>query len=240
MSVSVPAGNTCGVRCKSLRVLVLCLTASLALHAMVITFFPEWIREPVSLPLPVLDVVIAAAEPEVLPAIPVLPPQPSPVIPRRAQPTPPIAGQAVTTQPERGPAETKIAVVPADMASPPQFTVPMESPRAAMGIRPMPVAPAEVVTPPALNAAYLRNPPPPYPQAARRNGEEGTVMLRVLVDPEGAPVQVVLDKSSGSSLLDSAAVDAVRSWRFVPARRGRQNVEGWVRVPIVFRLEGLS
>lgn len=104
----------------------------------------------------------------------------------------------------------------------------------------MPVAPAEVVTPPALNAAYLRNPPPPYPQAARRNGEEGTVMLRVLVDPEGAPVQVVLDKSSGSSLLDSAAVDAVRSWRFVPARRGRQNVEGWVRVPIVFRLEGLS
>ncbi|MDH5344064.1 MAG: energy transducer TonB, partial [Betaproteobacteria bacterium] len=92
-------------------------------------------------------------------------------------------------------------------------------------------------SPPVFNAAYLRNPPPRYPPAARRLGSEGTVMLRVLVSAEGLPVRVELEQTSGSSPLDRAALDAVRGWRFAPARRGEQNIEDWVRVPIVFRLE---
>jgi len=59
----------------------------------------------------------------------------------------------------------------------------------------------------------------------------------VLVTIEGTAARVELDRSSGSASLDGAAMEAVRNWRFVPARRGSQNVEDWVRVPVVFRLE---
>lgn len=220
----------------SVRVLLLCLAVSLAIHALVFTIFPGWMRFPAASPLPVLDVVFASAEPE---SITAPPPQPPPQVLQRAKPDPKAVLPGAVTMPERPPTETAIAVTQPNLAAPPAFAVPVEPSRPAAGTGSAPVA-RETVTSPALNAAYLRNPPPRYPQAARRNGDEGTVLLRVLVNPDGTPVQVELDRSSGSSPLDSAAVDAVRNWRFVPARRGAQNVEGWVRVPIVFRLEGQS
>ena len=221
----------------SLRVIVLCLAVSLVFHVLVFAFFPDWMRVTVAPPVPVLDVVIVSAESE---SVIASPRQPPPEIPQRVRPDAQSVLQNVANKPERQPTETPVAVAQPNPAVPPVFTVPVEPPRPAVETKPAPVARLEAVTPPAYNAAYLRNPPPRYPQAARRNGDEGTVMLRVLVNPDGAPVQVELDRSSGSSPLDNAAVDAVRSWRFVPARRGTQNVEGWVRVPIVFRLEGLS
>ena len=49
-----------------------------------------------------------------------------------------------------------------------------------------------------------------------------------------------VEKSSGSAHLDAAALEAVRGWRFVPARLGADAIEAWVLVPIVFRLEGPS
>ncbi|HXF67131.1 MAG TPA: energy transducer TonB, partial [Burkholderiales bacterium] len=94
------------------------------------------------------------------------------------------------------------------------------------------------VTPPRLDASYLRNPPPRYPLAARRAGEQGTVLLRVLVARDGQPARVELERSSGSRHLDAAALEAVKAWRFIPARRGTEPLESWVLVPIVFRLEG--
>jgi periplasmic protein TonB len=95
-------------------------------------------------------------------------------------------------------------------------------------------------TPPNFSAAYLRNPPPRYPLIARRNGEEGTVTLRVRVSAAGRAESVSVDTSSGSSTLDRAAVDAVKAWRFVPARRGAEAVDATVLVPVVFRLDGVS
>ncbi|HEV8520481.1 MAG TPA: energy transducer TonB, partial [Burkholderiales bacterium] len=62
------------------------------------------------------------------------------------------------------------------------------------------------------------------------------VLLRVLVTREGRAARVELDKSSGFPLLDNAALEGVREWRFVPARKAAEPVEDWVRVPIVFRL----
>ena len=94
------------------------------------------------------------------------------------------------------------------------------------------------VTPPNFNAGYLRNPPPRYPLIARRNGEQGTVTLKVLVTREGLPAEISVQTSSGSASLDQAAVEAVKGWRFAPARQGAQAVEAWVLVPIVFKLEG--
>jgi protein TonB len=76
--------------------------------------------------------------------------------------------------------------------------------------------------------------------AARRNGEEGTVLLRVLVTPDGKAGKVELDRSSGSAVLDQAAAEAVSRWRFVPARRDAEAVEAWVVVPMVFRLEAAN
>ena len=68
-------------------------------------------------------------------------------------------------------------------------------------------------------------------------GEEGRVILRVLVTPQGAAETLEVKTSSGSPRLDAAAVNTVRNWRFVPARRGEATVQSWVLVPIVFKLE---
>ena|GEM_PF-219646 len=89
---------------------------------------------------------------------------------------------------------------------------------------------------PAFDADYLSNPTPSYPPAARRLGIQGEVVIRVLVNPDGKPENLQLQKSSGSSLLDNAALSAVKHWSFVPARRGDKPVSAWVDVPIHFRL----
>jgi protein TonB len=88
-----------------------------------------------------------------------------------------------------------------------------------------------------FNAGYLNNPAPPYPSQSRRRGEEGKVILRVLVSKEGAALQVEIDTSSGSSRLDESALNTVRQWRFIPASRGGAAIDSWVLVPILFRLE---
>ena len=65
----------------------------------------------------------------------------------------------------------------------------------------------------------------------------GKVYLRVRVEPDGRPSQVEIKTSSGSVRLDQAAEDAVRCWRFIPAKRGDEAVSAWVVVPISFNLK---
>jgi len=89
---------------------------------------------------------------------------------------------------------------------------------------------------PSYDAAYLSNPVPPYPAAARRLKLQGTVTVRVLVTPDGHPKSVRLEKTSGVRLLDDAAVEAVQHWSFVPARRGDKPVAAEVDVPVRFKL----
>lgn len=87
------------------------------------------------------------------------------------------------------------------------------------------------------DVASLNNPKPPYPLAARRHGAQGRVILSVQVSASGTSNTVLLKRSSGHAVLDNAALQTVRRWRFVPARRGAAPVESWVDVPILFRLE---
>ncbi|MBI2295105.1 MAG: energy transducer TonB [Betaproteobacteria bacterium] len=141
--------------------------------------------------------------------------------PRRTD-TPP-----VLALPEPRPAEEPALAVP----RPTETRAPAE---ARTGVA------SATLTPPSFSAGYLRNPPPHYPLAARRAGEQGTVTLKVLVTREGLPARVNVEKGSGSRHLDNAALEAVKTWRFVPARQGAEPVESWVLVPIVFRLEGAS
>ena len=96
-------------------------------------------------------------------------------------------------------------------------------------------APVEI-SQPRFDAGYLKNPAPAYPPASRRLGEEGRVVLRVLVDRDGVPGEVAIKTSSGFPRLDQAAEDAVRRWKFAPARRGDEAIGTWVAVPIVFNL----
>lgn len=79
-----------------------------------------------------------------------------------------------------------------------------------------------------------QTPAPRYPTRALRRGESGTVRVRVEVGPDGRPAQVTVAQASGSRDLDRAAVDAVRRWRFHPARRDGEPVAGTVIVPISF------
>jgi len=89
---------------------------------------------------------------------------------------------------------------------------------------------------PIYSATYLNNDPPAYPMVARRRGQEGTVIVSAMIHDDGHCHHALLKKSSGHDILDKAALDAVRGWRFTPARRGGQTTVAWVDVPITFRL----
>ncbi len=66
---------------------------------------------------------------------------------------------------------------------------------------------------------------------------QGTVLLRVLVDETGKPVQVSVEHGSGHLLLDrSAAEQVLAGWRFQPAMVNGQAVRAWARVPVTFDL----
>jgi len=77
---------------------------------------------------------------------------------------------------------------------------------------------------------------PSYPATARRLGIEGTALLSVFVDADGRVGEVVVKQSAGHPDLDRAAADAVRRWRFEPARRGAEAVGISVELPVEFRL----
>jgi protein TonB len=96
-------------------------------------------------------------------------------------------------------------------------------------------ASAEVIQP-RFDADYLNNPKPGYPVMSKRLGEEGQVLLRVLVSSQGSAEQVQLVRSSGFSRLDEAAAEAVARWRFVPAKVGSVATTAWVQVPVSFQL----
>ena len=84
---------------------------------------------------------------------------------------------------------------------------------------------------------YRENSPPIYPKRARKRGYEGTVVLRVLVNRQGRVDDLLIDVSSNHAMLDRAAVNSVRKWFFEPGRRGNEEMDMWVKVPVTFRLQ---
>ena len=62
------------------------------------------------------------------------------------------------------------------------------------------------------------------------------MLLRVQVSADGFAGVVTVQKSSGFERLDESALNSVKNWRFVPAKKGDQNIVSWVLVPIVFSL----
>ncbi len=102
------------------------------------------------------------------------------------------------------------------------------------------VGPAETVFDPGPQLetlGYAENPAPRYPRPSIQRHEEGRVLLRVLVDAQGRPQEVLVEKGSGHRDLDRAAREQVLAkWRFHPAQRGGRAVPAWALVPIDFVL----
>jgi protein TonB len=83
---------------------------------------------------------------------------------------------------------------------------------------------------------YRENRPPVYPGAARQRGYEGDVLIAAEVRADGRIGAVRVKRSSGYASLDNSALEAVRAWRFEPARRMGAVVDAWVEIPIRFKL----
>jgi len=84
---------------------------------------------------------------------------------------------------------------------------------------------------------YRTNPTPDYPLPCKRRREEGIVLLNVVVQADGLPAAISLNRSSGHPLLDRSALDAVRRWTFEPGRAAGLPVSSRVVVPVRFSLE---
>jgi len=73
--------------------------------------------------------------------------------------------------------------------------------------------------------------------AARRMGMQGRVVLNVQVLAGGVCGQINIQKSSGYAMLDAAALNTVKTWRFSPATQAGQKIDKWFMIPIQFSLK---
>lgn len=103
--------------------------------------------------------------------------------------------------------------------------------------KPMLESEAQPYTEAYMSAAYDKNPKPDYPSVARSRGWQGRVVLKVLVSEAGKVETIGIEQSSGHDTLDEAALEAVKNWQFVPAKRGELNEACSVLVPIIFSLK---
>ena len=103
-------------------------------------------------------------------------------------------------------------------------------------LAPAPPAPLKLELP-SSDADYLQNTRPAYPAMSKRLGEQGKVLVRVLIGVDGTARQAEIQKSSGFDRLDQAALATVQRWRYVPGKRGGVAEAMWFSVPLVFVLE---
>jgi len=111
------------------------------------------------------------------------------------------------------------------------------------------LAPSPLATPPTLKATQpghtrssitrptiISSSKPIYPRVARESGWEGTVIIRTFINTNGVPGEVKIRKTCGHPTLDQAAQEAVKNWKFQPAKDGNIPIAKWVDIPIKFNL----
>lgn len=223
----------------------------------------QWVTGVVALQPPVLPVqlvTLEAVEPAREPAPPAPPrrershpirraepPKPREVAARVEEPDPqPVAPAPVLAPPpaDLAPAPASVATLPAisepapapgpptPASSGPTVALPASAPIVAS--KPSTTTPEGVTRTARPQGGYQVR--PAYPAAPRRLGIQGTTMLRVHVLADGRIGDVLVEHSAGHPDLDQAAMEAVRRWRFEPARRGADAVAMWVLLPVEFRL----
>lgn len=183
-------------------------------------------------PVALLTEIISPPAPKVeVPAPAPEPPQPKPPELKKAAPQP-VQRPIARPDPEPAPTAPSVPVEPAPVAP-----APAEPVAAAPSPAPAPPAASTKVELPSSDAEYLRNPKPPYPDRSRRLGEQGKVVLRVLIGADGTAKEASIKQSSGYERLDDIAKQTVLKWRFVPGKRGGTAEAMWFDVPINFVLE---
>ena len=137
------------------------------------------------------------------------------------------------------PPAAPVLVQPRPSVAPPVLTTSVEGTQAMPTVAPPSAAPADTAAPVEATLAY-RSAPLRFPAQALRQHLQGTVLLRVLVDENGAPVQVEVEHGSGYAVLDRSAREQVLAhWRFQPAMVNGHAVRAWARVPVSFVLHDL-
>jgi periplasmic protein TonB len=165
----------------------------------------------------------------------------------KPEPLPPV--QKTRLAPQQATAVKAQALPPAPM--PQAIADPNQAPHAPTGLvadpaplrtitalaMPEPIAAPPQIEMPSSDAAYLQNPTPVYPAISRRMGEQGKVVIRVLIDVDGTAQQAQVQQSSSFARLDQAALTTVARWRYVPGKRAGVPEAMWFNVPINFVLE---
>lgn len=193
---------------------------------------------------PPAPIAPAPVPPRKPPPPPAAPPQPAPPPPRKA---PPPAPAPAVKRPAPAPAPRPVA----EAAPAAPVVAPAPSPTPAPAAPPAPIPPKAAPTPavppapppppridlPSSSADYLNNPKPAYPSMSRRMGEQGKVIVRVLIGADGVPQRAEIQQSSGFDRLDKAAYETVLRWRYTPGKRNGVAETMWFNVPINFVLE---
>ena len=192
-------------------------------------------------PAEVLAQFIEPAAPIEKPAPPAPPSPPAPPV-RPVKPAPVVQKKVV---PQRAAPSSALPLAIADAT--PSPNAPTGSLTQDLASTPAPVATAPAAPPappappaiqlPSSNADYLQNPKPAYPPLSRRLGEQGKIVVRVLIGADGVPKKAEMRQSSGFDRLDQAALNTVLKWRYVPGKRGGVAEDMWFNVPINFVLE---
>lgn len=170
---------------------------------------PRVVPPPPAPPVPVLQPVVKIKTPE-------LPPPPQPVAIADTTPSPNAPVGVTTPQPPAPPVAAPVAEAPAPPPAPP--------------------APPRVELP-SSDADYLQNPKPAYPPISKRLGEQGKVLVRVLIGVDGNAQKAEIKQSSGFDRLDQSAMATVLRWRYTPGKRAGLAEAMWFNVPINFVLE---
>lgn len=93
------------------------------------------------------------------------------------------------------------------------------------------------VSMPNSEASELNNPKPPYPAISRKLREQGLVLLKACISTNGTLDSLEIQKGSGYSRLDQVALQTVKRWKFIPAKKGSTPIPMCYELPVKFILE---
>lgn len=158
-----------------------------------------------------------------------------PVKPKTAPQAKAISKASATATPKATPSTARTSVTPSSTSSVDPSSVPSGKSKGVNAGASVGAATSDYVGPSA-SADYLKNPHPKYPKMSLRRKEAGTVLLALTVTAEGRAKDVRVLKTSGYPRLDKAALEAVKDWRFIPAKRLGRPVDVDYELPIHFKL----
>lgn len=218
----------------------------IALHVGVLWALQSGLLQRVAEAVVPAEILVEIMAPPAPPAPPTPEPKPLPqpkvqVKKPTVQPTPPAPTPVAAPQPSPSP----LALSPSAVAPPPTATAPTASTQnnetsastKSTSEKVASSAPAtRSVDRSCVEANYLYNPKPAYPNVSNRLRETGTVVLRISVGIDGVPQKVDLQQSSGFDRLDTAALNGVKNWRFTPCHIDGKPTGTTFVVPLPFTL----